>query len=48
MGDFNQFIKTLEDTLKLLYKPKIKFLIGGDINTEYLIGSTEKTKCPHF
>jgi meiotically up-regulated gene 157 (Mug157) protein len=40
MGDFNRFVKTLQDTLKLLYKPKTKFLIHGDINTEYLIEST--------
>jgi len=28
--------------LKLLYKPKTKFLIGGDITTEYVIESTQQ------
>jgi hypothetical protein len=41
-GDFNQFIKHLDDTLKLLYKPKAEFLICGDINTDYLIESNRK------
>jgi hypothetical protein len=35
--DFNQFIKNLDDVLKYLYKPKVEFLICGDINTDYLI-----------
>jgi exonuclease III len=41
-GDFNQFIKRLDDTLKLLYKPKAEFLICGDINTDYLMKATRK------
>ena len=36
-GDFNQFIKKLDDALKHLYKPKGKFLICGDTNADYLI-----------
>ena len=35
--DFNQFIKNLDNVLKYLYKPKVEFLICGDINTYYLI-----------
>ena len=35
--DFNQFIKNVDDVLKYLYKPKVEFLICGDINTDYLI-----------
>jgi hypothetical protein len=36
-GDFNKFIKRMDDTFKLLHKPKAEFLICGDINTDYLI-----------
>jgi hypothetical protein len=36
-GDFNQFIKNLDDALKYLYKPKVELLIFGYINTDYLI-----------
>ena len=36
-GDFNQFIKNLDDASKYLYKPKVELLIFGDINTDYLI-----------
>ena len=36
-GDFNQFIKNLDDALKYLYKPKVELLTFGDINTDYLI-----------
>jgi hypothetical protein len=41
-GDFNRFIKNVDDTLKYLYKPKAEFLICGDINTDYLIESSQK------
>ena len=41
-GDFNQFIKYLDDVLKHLYKPKAEFLICGDIHTDYLIESNWK------
>jgi exonuclease III len=41
-GDFNWFIKNLDDTLKYLYKPKAEFLMCGDINTNYLIESNQK------
>ena len=39
-GDFNQFIKSLDDALKHLYKSKAETLICGDINTHNLIEST--------
>jgi hypothetical protein len=41
-GDFNPFIKNLDDTLKYLYKPKAELIICGDINTNYLIESNQK------
>jgi hypothetical protein len=41
-GDFNQFLKKIDDTLKYLYKPKTEFLICGDINTVYLLESSRK------
>ena len=41
IGDFNQFIKNL-DVVKHLYKPKTKFLICGDIHTNYLIAINRK------
>jgi hypothetical protein len=42
-GDFNRFIKNLDDTLKYLYKPKAQFLMCGRINTDYLTQSNQKT-----
>jgi hypothetical protein len=41
-GDFNQFLKKLDNTLKYLYKPTTEFLICGDINTDYLLESSQK------
>jgi hypothetical protein len=41
-GDFNQFLKKLDDNLKYLYKPKTEFLICGDINMDYLLESNQK------
>jgi len=41
-GDFNHFLKKLNDTLKYLYKPKTEFLICGDINTDCLLESNQK------
>ena len=35
-GDFNQFIKNLDDALKHPYKSKPELLIHGDINIDYL------------
>jgi hypothetical protein len=35
-GDFNQSIKNVDGALKYPYKPKVEFLICGDINTGYL------------
>jgi hypothetical protein len=47
-GDFNQFIKRLDDTLKLLYKPKAEFLVCGKINTDYLIENNRKKQIASF
>jgi hypothetical protein len=41
-GDFNQFLKKLDVTLKYLYKPKTEFIICGDINMDYLLESNRK------
>jgi exonuclease III len=41
-GDFNQFLKKLDDTLKYLHKPKTEFLLCGDINIDYLLESNRK------
>jgi len=41
-GDFNQFLKKLDDTLKFLYKPKTEFLLCGDINVNYLHDNNHK------
>jgi exonuclease III len=35
-GDFSQFMKRLDVTLKYMYNPKSKFLICGDVNIDYL------------
>jgi hypothetical protein len=43
-GDFNQFIKSLDDALKCLYKSKAELLICGDIRTHCLIESTWEKK----
>ena len=43
-GDFNRFIKNLDETLKSLYKPKTEFIICGDININYLIESNHKNQ----
>lgn len=36
-GNFNQFLNLLDATLKHLYKPKMEFLLRGDLNVNYLI-----------
>ena len=41
-GNYNQFLKKLDDTLKYLYEPKAEFLLYGDINTDYLHDSNWK------
>jgi exonuclease III len=41
-GDFNQFLKRLDTTLKYLYNPKSEILICGDININYLNESNQK------
>jgi len=38
-GDFNQFLKNLDDALKHPYKSKPELLIHGNINIDYLIVS---------
>jgi hypothetical protein len=35
-GDFQQFLRGLDATLKYLYNPKTEFLICDDINIDYL------------
>ena len=42
MGDFNQFMKNLYDTLKHMYKFEAEFLICGDITRDYLTESNKK------
>jgi len=34
-GDFNQFMKTSDSTMKYLYNSKSEFIICGDMNTDY-------------
>jgi len=36
-GNFNLFLNLLDATLKHLYKPKMEFLLCGDLNVNYLI-----------
>jgi hypothetical protein len=43
-GDFNQFIKRLDLTLKNLYKPPYKFTLCGDFNINYLLDSCRKNQ----
>jgi hypothetical protein len=43
-GNFRQFLNTVETTLKHLYKPKIEFLMCGDVNVNYLLGSCRKAQ----
>jgi exonuclease III len=46
-GDFNQFLKRLDTTLKYLYNPKYEFIICGDINIDYLNENNQK-KQTHY
>ena len=41
-GDFNRFINNPFGALKYLYKPKLEFLICGDINTDCITESNRK------
>jgi hypothetical protein len=41
-GDFTQFLKGLDATLKYLYNPKSELLICDDINIDYLNESNRK------
>ena len=43
-GDFEIFLKQLENALKFLFKPNREFIICGDINIDYLTESTQKYK----
>jgi len=43
-GDFNQFIKDLNDAVKHQYTPTADLLICGDTNTDYLNESNQKKK----
>jgi hypothetical protein len=43
-GDFHQFQRGLDATLKYLYNPKTEFLICGDINIDYLNENIKKNK----
>jgi hypothetical protein len=43
-GDFQQFVRGLDATLKHLYNPKTEFLISGDINIDYLNENIQKNK----
>jgi exonuclease III len=42
-GDFQQFLKGLDATLKYLYNPETEFLICGDINIDCLNENNRKT-----
>jgi len=41
-GNFNEFIKSLDNAVKHQFKPTVEFLICGDINTDYLTESNRK------
>jgi exonuclease III len=41
-GDYQFFLKGLENFLKKVYKPNIHLIICGDINVHYLDESKEK------
>jgi hypothetical protein len=36
IGNFNKFLRTLDDILSMLYNNKTEFIICGDININYL------------
>ena len=44
IGDFNLFIKDLNDTLKYMYKPKAEFLICGTQTQIISLIETKKKK----
>ena len=41
-GNFNMFLKRLDDILKSLYRVDLKFIICGDINIDYLTQDDRK------
>jgi hypothetical protein len=43
-GNSNYFLILLENTLELLYRPNISFLICGDLNINYLMEHTVKQR----
>jgi exonuclease III len=45
-GDSNLFLQSFDEALKSLYKPKVEFLICGDMNTDYLLNSSRKQQFP--
>jgi exonuclease III len=47
-GDFSQFIKILDATLKYLYNKKSEFLICGDINIDHLNENNQKKQSTHY
>ena len=45
-GNFNQFLNFLDAALKHLYKPKMEFLLCGDLNVNYLTDRNCKFELP--
>jgi endonuclease/exonuclease/phosphatase family metal-dependent hydrolase len=43
-GYFNEFVEHLDDALKYPYEPKAEFVNCGDVNTYYLIESSQTQK----
>jgi hypothetical protein len=41
-GNFNQFLNLPDTTLKYVYRPKIEFILHGDLNVNYLVDSNHK------
>jgi hypothetical protein len=41
-GDFQYFIKGLDNIINKIYKPGVQVIISGDININYLTESKEK------
>jgi len=41
-GNFQYFVKGLDNIIKIIYKPYVQIIICGDININYLIETKEK------